>query len=263
MSSEGGILGKLRSRKGAAQGEKGVEREQEEDDSLTLLAKKVTALDQQVRTVIQQQQDFLKDYGGTKESILQFIKEGRARQQAMEESIASLRKKFETEQPMVEVSDTGAVTGEVPPGARSNSPQRTAPSRGVAPNTTLSVLMKIADELTDAAHTIKDSSASVDRSMKELVAQNVVTTQNLSEINAALHSVQKNMGIEPPQATPVSSEVKGDGDALGLPNQIVNEIKAAVNDADREAQLARDRLVKQRLAERFAPTPKQQEAKTA
>lgn len=256
MSAEGGIIGKLRGRKGAGQGEKGAEREQEEDDSLTLLAKKVTALDQQLRTVVQQQQDFTKDYGGTKESILQFIKEGRARQQAMEESIASLTKKFATEQPIVEGADA-AVAVESTPGAGNSGPQRVATKS--APSTALSVLMKIADELTDAAHTIKNSAASVDHSMKEFVAQNVLVTQNLSEINAGLRSVQKNMGIEPPQATVDSPESKGDGNALGLPKDLANEIKDAVNDADRETKLARDQLVKQRLAERFNPRPKQPE----
>ena len=165
MSAEGGILGKLRGRKGAGQGEKGAEREQEEDDSLTLLAKKVTALDQQLRTVLQQQQDLAKDYGGTKESILQFIKEGRARQQAMEESIANLTKKFATEQPILEATGSTVAAEGTAQGAENTDSQR--PARKAAPSTALSVLMKIADELTDAAHTIKNSAASVDQSMKK------------------------------------------------------------------------------------------------
>lgn len=79
LSSKGGILDRIR--------KPGRERETEEEDEVVLLAKRLNANEQQLKTLQAQQATLSSDMGAMKETLRSYISEQRDRLKAIEEMV--------------------------------------------------------------------------------------------------------------------------------------------------------------------------------
>jgi len=239
----GGLLGRIR--------RPGKEREVEEEDEGALLARKVVGMEQQVKTMQAQQSDTVKELGGLKDTIRTYVQEQKNRMTSLEDLI---KQRMDTLQAKVKEATLSGPTSILEPEAvgEAAAPATNAEgdNPGGLPSTAITTIMNSVNMITRTAHVINERTAVIEKLHSEFIAQQVVISQNISDLIGRIDTIEKRMGIK--AVKPELMDKVSEENLKGVDPDLIAMLKDADSEATQEAAALKKDIGKKKLAEKLA-----------